>query len=490
MRITNRMMINNNMANIQVNKNNINDKENQLSTQKKINKPSDDPVVAIRALRLRSSLDQIDQYLTKNIADASSWLDTTDGALSEANSVLTDLYNYCVQGANDSYSSSERKTLTETLDKLKTAYYSEGDVDYAGRFLFTGYMTDTPLTYQSDEDASPADFTITQQLTRDNLETKKAYTNTYTNQDILNLDVKKDAASGDIINPDSEDVYRFRIAYKDVIPDAGAQISLNDGSTIACTSTNDSNAVPGPDDALFNAQTGEILLGDNAYKKLYNSDGFSFTYRKDNFIKGDLNPIMYYDCVDHNPDNDGMVYTKKNEDIEYNVNFSQKLKVNTEANDAFNIYLGRDIDDLSDKVKRVQDIETQLDQVEEMLGLNNYQDDDSQSKLNSIKDALTKEKELAKKDMTDSFEKGIALMQKYQQQTSLAKADVGNRTSRLELTKSRLTEQKTNFAELKSKNEDIDLEEVVVNYSSAQTVYNASLMAASKVVKQSLLDFL
>ena len=94
MRITNRMMINNNMANIQVNKNNINDKENQLSTQKKINKPSDDPVVAIRALRLRSSLDQIDQYLTKNIADASSWLDTTDGALSEANSVLTDLYNY------------------------------------------------------------------------------------------------------------------------------------------------------------------------------------------------------------------------------------------------------------------------------------------------------------------------------------------------------------------------------------------------------------
>jgi flagellar hook-associated protein 3 FlgL len=179
-------MINNNMANIQVNKNNINDKENQLSTQKKINKPSDDPVVAIRALRLRSSLDQIDQYLTKNIADASSWLDTTDGALSEANSVLTDLYNYCVQGANDSYSSSERKTLTETLDKLKTAYYSEGDVDYAGRFLFTGYMTDTPLTYQSDEDASPADFTITQQLTRGNLETKKAYTNIYTNQDILN----------------------------------------------------------------------------------------------------------------------------------------------------------------------------------------------------------------------------------------------------------------------------------------------------------------
>ena len=50
--------------------------------------------------------------------------------------------------------------------------------------------------------------------------------------------------------------------------------------------------------------------------------------------------------------------------------------------------------------------------------------------------------------------------------------------------------QKTNFTNLKSENEDIDLEEVVVGYSAAQLVYNASLTAASKVIQQTLLDFL
>ena len=73
---------------------------------------------------------------------------------------------------------------------------------------------------------------------------------------------------------------------------------------------------------------------------------------------------------------------------------------------------------------------------------------------------------------------------------SLANADVGNRLTRLELTQGRLTEQFTNVTESKSANEDIDLEDVVVSYTSAQLVYNASLQAASKVVQQTLLDFL
>ena len=71
MRITNQMMINSSISNIQVNKNQINTLSTELSTQKKISKPSDDPIIAIRALRLRSSLDEVTQYLGKNIPDAS-----------------------------------------------------------------------------------------------------------------------------------------------------------------------------------------------------------------------------------------------------------------------------------------------------------------------------------------------------------------------------------------------------------------------------------
>ena len=112
-----------------------------------------------------------------------------------------------------------------------------------------------------------------------------------------------------------------------------------------------------------------------------------------------------------------------------------------------------------------------------------YSDEASQKKLSDIMEGLAKQRDFAKSKMKDAFEAGIGQMQGYQEQVSNAKADVGNRQTRL-------TEQKTNFTDLKSQNEDIDLEEIVVTYTSAQLVYQAALSAASKVVQQTLLDFL
>jgi flagellar hook-associated protein 3 FlgL len=502
------------MADIQTNKNQLNTLDTQLSTQKKINRPSDDPIVAIRALRLRTNVNQVTQYLDKNVTDANSWLETTEGALDEAYSVVSQLYAYCEQGASDSYSSSERNTLADSLNKLKDAFYAEGDVEYAGRYCFTGYMTDTPLNYPSNEAAEDADYIITQNFTRDDLDTKKAYKGYYQTNDILS-GTDQGAVS-------SNDVYRLRLAYNEVdseIKDTytkdaatGAitttatqqlEISLKDASgtvtstipvrVLTGTATEQANYIPNDGEACLNTATGEIVMGKDVYNQLYDAstDSFSFTYEKSNFVKGDQNPIMYFDCVNNDVNDEyfyKVEYKKEDEDIEYNVNFSQKLKINTEANDAFNINLGRDIDDLVTAVNQVIDIENQISDVESKISQTT-----NPTKLadyNKILERLNKQKDYAEDNMTAAFEKGVGVFQQYQEEISLAKADVGNRMTRLNLTKSRLTEQKTNFTNLKSQNEDIDLEEVVVGYSSAQLVYNASLTAASKVVQQTLLDFL
>jgi flagellar hook-associated protein 3 FlgL len=271
--------------------------------------------------------------------------------------------------------------------------------------------------------------------------------------------------------------------------DANGKFTFNDstGSSVTLGTTVNSNYSPTANEIVFNSSTGEVLLGDTAYKNVYSDNSFSFTYEKDNFVKNDLNPIMYFNCVDKNT---GIKYTKKAEDIEYNVNFAQKLKINTEACDAFNINLGRDVDELKTSVQNAIDVDAQITKVKSMMTEAQYSDSTSQAKLGSILEGLTKQSELAKTQMTNAFESGLAQMKNYQQQVSAAKSDVGNRETRLSLTKSRLTEQKTNFTSLKSANEDIDLEDVVVSYSAAEQVYNASLSAASKVVKQSLLDFL
>ncbi|MDD6332832.1 MAG: flagellar hook-associated protein FlgL [Clostridia bacterium] len=517
MRITNQMMINSSISNIQVNKNQLNTLSTELSTQKKISKPSDDPIIAIRALRLRSSLDEVTQYLGKNIPDASSWLSVTHDALDEGYNIVSDLYRYCVQGSTDSYSESERNTLAESLQKLVEAFYSEGNVDYAGRYVFTGHATDKPLTYQSDDTAKDVDYTITQNFTRDNLSNKTAYTNAYSNQDILNLNVKTDI-NGNTVMPNVADVHRIQLAY-DEINGSTFSISMGENNTTDITvnadgtltatgtltadvtqangtvvqntvnivTTTDNNYVPGENEIAINSVTGELLLGENVYKSVYDNNEMSVTYNKSNFIKGDIDPTMYFDCIDNVT---GIEYNKKSEDIEYIVNFSQKLKVNTEADEAFIIYLGRNVDDLISAVQNVYDLNDQIAQVESMMKEAQYSDDVSQEKLATIKEGLTKQKDLAEDRMTKAFETGIGQMQSYQEQISNAKADVGNRQKRLELTKTRLTEQKTNFTDLKSQNEDIDLEEIVVTYSSAELVYQAALSAASKVVQQTLLDFL
>lgn len=82
MRITNNMIMGNTKTNINSTKVLVDKYNTQMTTQKKISKASEDPVIAIRSLRLSTSLSHLDQYKDNNIPDASSWMDVTQTALS------------------------------------------------------------------------------------------------------------------------------------------------------------------------------------------------------------------------------------------------------------------------------------------------------------------------------------------------------------------------------------------------------------------------
>lgn len=191
-----------------------------------------------------------------------------------------------------------------------------------------------------------------------------------------------------------------------------ADITQADGSVVqnqvSVVTTSDPDYIPGDNEIAINATTGELLLGQNVYQSVYQNNEFSVTYEKSNFIKGDIDPTMYFDCVDNNT---GVVYDKKSEDIEYIVNFSQKLKVNTEADEAFNIYLGRNVNDLVNTVQNVLDIDAQISKVESMQKDSQYSDDASQEKLKTIMEGLTKQRDFAKSEMKNAFEAGIGQMQ-------------------------------------------------------------------------------
>ncbi|WHY94164.1 flagellar hook-associated protein FlgL [Neobacillus cucumis] len=111
--------------------------QDQASSGKKINKPSDDPVSAVRGMYYRSSLNEVDQY-KRNADDGASWMSTTDDALNEVNSVLQRVRELTVQGLNGTNDPSARTAITQEIDQLKEHLGEVANSQIAGKYIFAG----------------------------------------------------------------------------------------------------------------------------------------------------------------------------------------------------------------------------------------------------------------------------------------------------------------------------------------------------------------
>ena len=162
MRITNTMMRNNSLLNMQKNKAAYNKYLEQYNTQKKISRPSDDPTIAVRALKYRTTLVEIKQYKS-NISDARAWMDATETYLKDVNGRMESMISYCTQAANGTYSAEQRQDIVTQLKQFsKYIYEQNANADYAGRYLFTGYRTDVPMLF--DKAQSNVTYTINENL--------------------------------------------------------------------------------------------------------------------------------------------------------------------------------------------------------------------------------------------------------------------------------------------------------------------------------------
>ena len=163
--------------------------------------------------------------------------------------------------------------------------------------------------------------------------------------------------------------------------------------------------------------------------------------------------------------------------------------MNTQITDVIGTDVARDIDEILDRVNQVKDVESQLANVNQLLS-NSDTTTDQKAALTLLKEQLTTEHVLKSKLMRDAFESGIGNSEKYQAQVNIAIADLGSRYSRVQLTQSRLEDQKIDYTELKSENEDVDLVDAYIKLTSAENIYTASLSSVAKISKNSLLDFI
>jgi flagellar hook-associated protein 3 FlgL len=332
----------------------------------------------------------------------------------------------------------------------------------------------------------------------------------------INAFDKENPDAFDKTMPNQIQYYRLRLGYNNMEP--GAAIEYTDGSTdaegylvktaipvTAEKSLNDPDAYqPGDDEVYFIAETGELIFGKNVYEKVRKSEHLDVTYSKKEFQTNELRPEHYFNCTRTSKDGtEVLTYEKEDlnynvektfgvkegQEIQYEVNFNQKLTINTQGDEAFTHDIGRAIDDIINAVSDVQETEEKMAEVDKMLEDTNLTEEQRKA-LEGIKEQLTSEFTLRTDIMQAAFAGGLSDTVEMQDKVNVAMSDLGGRYNRLLLTQSRLGDQQVDFEDLLSSNEDVDLVDTIIKYTSAETIYNSSLSAASKLVQSSLLDFL
>lgn len=537
MRITNNMILHNTTRNINGNKVNVDALNNQMTSQKKIQRPSENPVIAIRALRLRSTLSEIDQYYETNIPDAESWLDITDKTISNIISVISDVRTQCTAGANDPLKAEDRNTILTQLEKLSTQIYSEGNAEYAGRTIFTGYRTNQTLTFMEDDRETSYD--ITQKFSYADLQEHRYYSDKITmpntSADVLNtaaiskpkegtferirLDydkidylVAQDApgATGQPVNLDgtanTSGYMKYTYMDTSVNPPQPAEDymqvtvyeTLEDWAAAGTNNEYEIDETGGPG-AVFIRETGELVLGKDAASGLKdNKANLELNYSKTGFDKGEVRPEFYFNCTNKTVAGQPIDYVKFDADgkeIYQDINYvvatgGQTLTVNTHASKVLDASLGRDVDEMIEAVRFAIEANDKVAKLEEMQKMEQYSDDYSQAALESWLTAAKKERDYADDNMQKLYNSYIENCDGYLEMANLAHTDVGAKGVSLALTKNRMENQQTTVETLKSTNEDRELSDIIIDYTAAYTAYEASLQAAAKVNQNSLLNYI
>lgn len=113
-----------------------------VSSGKRINNLSDDPVGLTQALNVKSTISNLEQ-MQRNISTGNSWLVSSESALTHVQDILSETKTLCIQMANASIDSVQRVSAAETVRNLFDEIVSLANTNIAGSYIFSGSKTDT-----------------------------------------------------------------------------------------------------------------------------------------------------------------------------------------------------------------------------------------------------------------------------------------------------------------------------------------------------------
>jgi flagellar hook-associated protein 3 FlgL len=146
------MLSNNMLRNLSKSYTSMNKYMDQLTTGKKINRPSDDPVIAMKGMRYRTEVSNVEQF-QRNITEMHTWMDTSDDTLGETTEILKRLRDLTVQASNGTYEENQREAIAKEVDQLKQQLVEVANTKVNNKYIFNGTQTtEKPVTLDGSGD--------------------------------------------------------------------------------------------------------------------------------------------------------------------------------------------------------------------------------------------------------------------------------------------------------------------------------------------------
>lgn len=449
MRVTNKMLANNYLTDMNTNLNNLKNIQQQMSTGRNFTKPSDDPFNVARSMQMHTAIDANTQY-NKNITNTINWLDTTDTALGQLGNVFQSIRQNLVSSGNAAYGSDERTKIKDQINQQIGQIAQILNTNFGGEYIFGGTKgASKPVDSTMDSSVGSVDSTLGGGV----------------------------GTVGGKFYGSGNAKFKIEIAEVDSSGKAtkvNVSKSTDNGTTFKAIS---SSSIPVSKDGTFNigndltftiadSSSNKALVID-ATTKAKTSDGSIYTFDCTStgnaqliYCKADKTELITdpTKATAEDISQFNMIATKRQTEVsqgvlvDYNVSASDVIKYGDGDNDDLRSLLSRIVNHLDGK------------------------DNTGASNESVATQALTNE------DLTD-LDNAI-------KQTLKVRSEVGARENRMDSAKEQNVQGNSDMTDILSKTEDIDITEKTMEFATMQTVYLASLQTSAKVLQPTLMDYM
>jgi len=141
MRVTNTMMIQNQLDHLKNNMSDLNDLNEQLSSGKLFQMPSDAPIKVADSMNYKSQLNRNSQY-QRNTDQAQNWMNMTESALKNGTEVIQRARELTIYASTDSVTPEDREAIASEVKELRDELIDISRAELGDSYIFSGQKAD------------------------------------------------------------------------------------------------------------------------------------------------------------------------------------------------------------------------------------------------------------------------------------------------------------------------------------------------------------